>query len=76
MLNCFVTSFPAASRTLAVPSTFDAYVPALVPFADALSPSTVYLCSSTVNSVASKPLTLCSFPSYVALSLFALTVIS
>ena len=62
-VNWSVTSVPSAALTTAVPVISDVYVPASVPDALAVSPSTVYRLPSTVNSVALSPLTDCSLPS-------------
>ena len=75
-LNCFVTSFPSASFTTAVPSIVVSYSPKSVPSAFDVNPETVYFCLFTVNSVVSKPAASCSLPSYVAFTLLAVTVIS
>ena len=75
-LNCFVTSFPSASFTTAVPSIVVSYSPESVPSAFDVNPDTVYFFPFTVNSVVTNPVTLCFSPVYFSSLLLASTVIS
>ena len=76
-MNCAVTSFLAASLTIAVPLISLSALMTSVDLGSLVSrPSTVYVLPSTSNSSVLNPSALCSSPSYFAVVLLASTVIS